>query len=294
MIVPKFDITVLVQTACIWEVMARKVGNVHPGAAFAGTTATDFLLSAVAIDPAFCDHCEQGVGLAVWSAVEDTQAIVGQNTNLGICLAIAPLVAVSRSLPLCRWTVRSVLNGLTREDADGVYKAIRLANPGGLGDAPDQDVRDEPTTTLLEAMRLAADRDMIARQYANKFRDVFRVGLPAFLRGFDKFGNVEAAIIDCQLGWMAKYPDSLIARKNGPDIAEDVRRRAAEVQALGGIATPEGRAAGVALDRHLRSDGNKLNPGTTADLIAACLFVALRENKLTPSAPFPWPVEDWL
>ena len=32
----------------------------------------------------------------------------------------------------------------------------------------------------------------------------------------------------------------------------------------------------------------------TADLIAACLFVALRENKVVPSAPFRWPAEDWL
>ena len=80
----------------------------------------------------------------------------------------------------------------------------------------------------------------------------------------------------------------------GTAVAEAVQRRAAEVLRLGGIATPEGRAAGVALDKHLRSDGNKLNPGTTADLITACLFVALRENKVTPSAPFRWQVSDWL
>jgi triphosphoribosyl-dephospho-CoA synthase len=63
---------------------------------------------------------------------------------------------------------------------------------------------------------------------------------------------------------------------------------------LGGLDTLEGRAAGVELDTHLRSDGNKLNPGTSADLVAACLFVALREGKIQPSAPFPWDVEDWL
>ena len=71
-------------------------------------------------------------------------------------------------------------------------------------------------------------------------------------------------------------------------------RRARHVLSLGGIGTPEGRRAGVELDAHLRSDGNKLNPGTTADLVAACLFVALRENKVTPSAPFRWNVPDWL
>jgi triphosphoribosyl-dephospho-CoA synthase len=135
---------------------------------------------------------------------------------------------------------------------------------------------------------------LVARQYANGFADVFDFGVPAFFDAFSRFGCVEAAIIDSQLRWLAEYPDSLIVRKNGSETADDVRRRAAEVMRLGGIATPEGRRAGVALDRHLRSDGNKLNPGTTADLITACLFVALRENKVAPSAPFRWNVPDWL
>ena len=50
----------------------------------------------------------------------------------------------------------------------------------------------------------------------------------------------------------------------------------------------------MALDRYLRSDGNKLNPGTTADLVTACLFDALWQNKVKPSDPFRWTVPDWL
>jgi triphosphoribosyl-dephospho-CoA synthase len=225
-------------------------------------------------------------------AVDATHDAIGQNTNLGILLLLTPLAATARGLPIR--SVENVLRELTVEDARRVFKAIRLANPGGLGDAPEQDVREEPTVTLLEAMKLAADRDMVARQYANGFADVFDFGVPAFLAGFERFGRVEAAIIDSQLRWLAEYPDSLIARKNGPAVAADVQKRAREVLDIGGIATPEGRRAGVELDRHLRSDGNKLNPGTTADLITACLFVALRENKVAPSAPFRWNVPDWL
>jgi triphosphoribosyl-dephospho-CoA synthase len=101
-------------------------------------------------------------------------------------------------------------------------------------------------------------------------------------------------VIDCQLRWLAEYPDSLIARKNGSDVADNVRHRAAEVQRIGGIGSPEGRRAGVELDRFLRSDGNRLNPGTTADLVTACLFVALRENRVEPRSPFRWAAEDWL
>ena len=152
----------------------------------------------------------------------------------------------------------------------------------------------EPTVTFLDAMKLAADRDLIARQYANGFADVLDFGVPAFLDAWQRFACIEAAIIDLQLRWLAEHPDSLIVRKRGLAVAEDVRMRAWEVLKLGGIATSEGRRAGVALDRHLRSDGNTLNPGTTADLIAACLFVALRENKVKPSDPFCWNVHDWL
>ncbi len=282
------------QTACIWEATARKVGNVHPTAHFANLEYTQFLLSATAIGRAFIGVPDGRIlGAVVHEVIRLTQHLVGTNTNLGMALLLSPLAIVPAGKEVhagLKWK----LARLKVSDTALVYRAIRLAKPGGLGDAPEQDVRDEPTVTLLEAMRLAADRDMVARQYANGFADVFDFGVPAFTDAFAKFGCVEAAIIDSQFRWLATYPDSLVARKNGIAVAQDVQRRAATVLQLGGIATPEGRAAGVALDKHLRSDGNKLNPGTTADLITACLFVALRENKVTPSAPFRWQVPDWL
>ena len=283
--------SVLAQIACTWEVTARKPGNVHPGAAFSDTTSDDFLQSAAVLGSAIRNQ-SHSLGETVLFAVRETKRQVGKNTNLGMILLLVPLaIAEGRVL---REALQRVLARLSDADAKHVFDAIRLANPGGLGEVPEQDVRSEPTVTLLEAMKLAADRDLIARQYANGFADVFDFGMPAFLEGFERFGYVEAGIIHSQLRWMAQYSDSLIARKNGPEVAAEVQQRAAEVLRLGGLATPEGRAAGVALDRHLRSDGNRLNPGTTADLIAACLFVALRENKVVPSAPFRWGVPDWL
>jgi triphosphoribosyl-dephospho-CoA synthase len=287
-------IDLFAEVACIWEVSARKVGNVFPGANFRDCGVVDFLLSAAAIRTIFRWPGHMGTGFAIRRATEETQCTVGTNTNLGIILLLAPLVNAIQPRSQFRSAVRAELDRLSIQDAQQVYHAIRLANPGGLGDAQEQDVREEPTVTLLEAMKLAADRDMVARQYANGFADVFDFGVPAFLDAFAKFGCVEGAIIDSQLRWLATYPDSLIARKNGLAVAQDVQKRATEVLQLGGITTPESRAAGVALDKHLRSDGNKLNPGTTADLITACLFVALRENKVTPSAPFRWGVVDWL
>lgn len=281
----------LAQVACIWEVSARKVGNVHPHAYFADMTLTHFLLSAAAVRRPFDEFGGRGVGPLVWSAVEETKRFVACNTNLGIALLLAPLVASGGAI---RDNLSAVLRGLTCVDASWAYKAIRLANPGGLARTPEQDVLDEPTVNLLDAMTLAAGRDLIARQYANGYADVLDLGVPAFLEAFARFGCVEAAVIDCQLRWMAKFPDSLIARKNGLAVAVEVQQRVRHALELGGLETPAGRAAGVALDWHLRSDGNKLNPGTSADLVTACLFVALREGKIPPSAPFRWNVPDWL
>jgi triphosphoribosyl-dephospho-CoA synthase len=293
--IPPQGVDFFAEVSCIWEVSARKVGNVFLGMDFQDTGAIDFLLSAAAIRTIFRFPGTMGHGWLIRRATEETRASVGTNTNLGIILLLAPLFNAIQRRQSFRSALRTELDRLdTQDEAKLVYEAIRIANPGGLGCAPEQDVHSEPTVTLLEAMKLAADRDMIARQYANGFAEVFDFGVPAFLEGLEQFGCVEAAIIHSQLRWLAAYPDSLIARKNGPAIAADVQQRSAAVLALGGIATPEGRRAGVALDRHLRSDANKLNPGTTADLITACLFVALRENKVTPSTPFRWQVDDWL
>jgi triphosphoribosyl-dephospho-CoA synthase len=283
----------LVQTACVWEATARKVGNVHRYADFPNTGLVDFLLSAVAVGPLFDSEPTDNVGPTIRRAVTATREAVGQNTNLGIVLLLVPLATPARALSL-RANVSQLLSETNIGDTREVFAAIRLANPGGLGTAPSNDVHDEPHLGLRHVMELAAHRDMIARQYANDFADVFDFGVRAFTDAFAKFGCVEAAIVDSQLRWLAAYPDSLIARKHGPAVAEEVRKWAADVLALGGIETAAGRTAGVALDKHLRSDGNKLNPGTTADLITACLFVALRENMVTPSAPFRWQVADWL
>ena len=285
------EISNFVQTACIWEACARKVGNVHRIRDFASTSLTDFLLSSSAIGPSF--SVSQSLGKTVLQAINATNTMVGQNTNLGIILAIAPLALCRSDRPI-REEITRVLSELTVEDTRDVYRAIRIASPSGLGKVDNQDVSYEPTATLLESMKLAADRDQIARLYATEYRDLFDFGLPVFANSFRSSGRIEPAIIDLQFQWLARDPDSLIVRKNDLMVAEEVRQHAANALALGGIRTIEGRRAGRILDAFLRSNGNRLNPGTTADLIVAVLFVALRERIVTPRGPFPWQVEDWL
>jgi triphosphoribosyl-dephospho-CoA synthase len=61
-------------------------------------------------------------------------------------------------------------------------------------------------------------------------------------------------------------------------VAVDVSRRAASALAAGGVRTAAGRRAIDAVDLWLRDSRNTSNPGTTADLTAAAIFVVLLEG----------------
>jgi len=270
--------------ASLWEATARKAGNVHPGASFADVGFADFALSAHAAAPEIGRSAERPLGDTILSAIKATRSVVKTNTNLGMVLLLTPLAKVADGVDL-RTGVANVLQRSTIQDAVRVYEAIRLASPGGLGKAKSQDVGEEPTQSLREVMALAADRDLIARQYANDFADVFDIGVPALLDGLRRFGRLELAIQHCQLAWLAAFPDSLIQRKCGEQVAIEASRRARVVLEQGGIGTSGGQTAYADFDRWLRGDGHKRNPGTTADLIAACLFVALRERKISVDTP---------
>jgi triphosphoribosyl-dephospho-CoA synthase len=271
--------------ACQWEAAARKAGNVHRERDFADVTYADFVRSAEAAAPEIGRAPDRPLGETILAAIRATRAVVRTNTNLGIVLLLVPLAKVPAGAELPAG-VREVLANTTVEDAARVYEAIRLAAPGGLGKAREQDVSGAPTLPLRDVMVLAADRDLIAQQYANGFADVFDLGVPALLDWFRRSSRVEPAVQHCQLVWLAHYPDSLILRKRGPELAAEASRRAREVLARGGVGTPEGRAAYDEFDGWLRADGHARNPGTTADLVAACLFVALRERTMTGESPF--------
>jgi triphosphoribosyl-dephospho-CoA synthase len=137
---------------------------------------------------------------------------------------------------------------------------------------------------LQQIMALAADRDLIARQYVNGFREVLQVGLPALVPS----GPPEGAILRCQLQLLCELPDTLIARKHGQAEADEGMRRARHVRDLGWPETEVGWSAWHDLDQWLRDPGCQRNPGATADLVAACLFLALRTGTMPLPGPRPW------
>jgi triphosphoribosyl-dephospho-CoA synthase len=264
--------------ACTLEATAKKPGNVHPDASFSDLCYADFLAGAAAMRPTLDRVSEIGVGAAVLECVRATRALTKTNVNLGMALLLAPLAAVTPSEPL-RTGIGGVLGRLTVDDTRRVYGAIRWAQPGGLGRVDDQDVADEPTEDLCAVMRRAADRDLIARQFTNNFREVFW-GASLLTSPAAERLNWDQAIVWCQLEYMANFPDTLIARKCGVAEAQESAQRAAAVLAAEWPATPDARRRLVELDQWLRARGHDRNPGTTADMIAACLYVVLHENRL--------------
>ena len=277
------DVAGAAQLACLLEVSAPKPGNVSPGRDFEDASYEDFLASAVAIGAPLAGAAARPLGETIRLSVEATARWTRSNTNLGIVLLFAPLARAAIDLAsdqgpdlgVLQAAVRNVLAGSTVEDAREVYRAIRIAAPGGLGRSAEQDVGSDPTATLLDVMRLAASRDGIAREYASGFETTFDAGVPALDRARRAGLPWSDAIAETFLTLLAASPDTHIARRAGAGPAGEVSRVARAALDAGGVRSEDGRRALEELDRRLRGRGNLGNPGTTADLTAAAIFVLL-------------------
>jgi triphosphoribosyl-dephospho-CoA synthase len=278
---PQLSIGQCATLACLLEVTAPKPGNVHRGADFEDLKFNDFVASAVAIGPAIERANKTGVGVAVLRAVAATQGVVSTNTNLGTVLLLAPLAAVAREGPLSGG-IGNVLAGLGPEDSRAVYEAIRLARPGGIGKVEEMDIDDLPPEDLLLAMQHAAERDLVARQYVTDFDVVLNFVVPHLVAVVEQGHSLTTSIIDTQMHLMSEFPDSLIARKCGMVTAKQSAIRASRVLDAGSPNSDDYLRELAEFDFWLRSDGHRRNPGTTADLIAAGLFVALRDSRIAP------------
>ena len=263
--------------ACLLDVMALKPGNVGVHADGHGMEVLDFVRSARAAAPAIAGAAAC-VGERIYRAVAATRAAVGTNTNLGIVLLAAPIAhaAGQATAPLRERSLSErlgqVLADLTVADAERAFEAIRLANPGGLGASARHDVHQPPRVTLLEAMREAADRDSIARQYVTGYADLVQIGLPRLAASRAHGRDRRWAAAEVYLAFLSSLPDTHVVRKFGRAEAEALRE-AARVQAEAARQASDVRALAAAWrewDAALKARG--LNPGTSADLTVATLF----------------------
>jgi len=289
--------------ACILEATAPKVGNVFPGRSFADLSFEDFIAAAELTSLCF-NQTPKRISERMLDSIRQVHDQQRTNVNLGIVLLLGPLVAAdevihkaleptepftttssqttssqttsSQITNLADWIepVRQSLAQFDQVDGSRIYRAIELASAGGLGTSDAMDVNQPHLTIdICEAMLLAKDRDQIAKQYCSGFRELILEITPILSASISTNGDVLRGICDAQIQLLAKNPDTLIARKNGMQVAREVQNRAKSVD-------PSDVTQIGLFDQYLRSDGHQLNPGTTADLLAAALYLLLRT---TPS-----------
>jgi len=296
------------QLAVLLEVSAYpKPGNVHRTSDFQETVYEHFLASTVALVPYFKQAAEQGVkalnnkislsqigiGRIIKNSVMDVAAWQhGGNTLLGSIILLTPMSAAagltlvqnsSFALDKFRASLNFVVESATAKDAVDVYDAIALAQPGGLGKAPQLDVTDakskekilEQGVSLFQVFKISSPWDSISAEWVNNYHITFDVGYPFFQQQLEATKNVNLATVHTYLKILSEVPDTLIIRKAGAEEAEWVSAQAKQILEAGALTTQEGRSSLLKLDRKLHDPAHKLNPGTTADITSAVLAIAI-------------------
>ena len=261
------------KAACMAELEALKPGNVHIFADGHGMTVQDFIASAEAVSEVIALP-NISLGERILHSVQATQNAVGINTNLGMILLCAPIVQAKLNTngTGLQASIHAVLVNTTMEDAEACFVAIRLAKPAGLGSCDVHDVQQPADCTLQTAMQQAADFDSIARQYSNNFADVFD-GVIYYQKMLNLWQRPAWAATALHLHFMRHFLDSHIVRKQGETMAKLVQNEADEhANEFAKNFNPKNyQSALMTFDAALKKRG--LNPGTSADLTVASLFL---------------------
>ncbi|WP_096394578.1 triphosphoribosyl-dephospho-CoA synthase [Halorubrum trapanicum] len=255
-----------------------------------------------------------GVGDAFERAVGGMADRAGTNTQFGCLLLLIPLAraAADPDRELSPDGVDSVCRATTVEDAVAFYRAFEAVDVAVDDPPPGADELDvrlgsdaEPAlrergTTLRDVMALSADPgdpettedpDRVPDRNAAEWVE----GFPRTFRAAEWILTDEGPLADraarAFLGLLAAEPDTLVASTQGAETARDASGRArAILEPEGDPSGPVGDVSGVDADVVRGADldaaeslaeefvAEGINPGTTADLTCAALFVALRRG----------------
>jgi len=220
------------------------------------------------------------VGEAFERAVEGMSRQSGGNTQFGALLLLVPLVRAAAADDLSPDGATRVVEDTTVEDAANFYRAFDHADVYVDDPPEDADALDvrrgsdavaavrERGLTLSEVLALGDDTDDVAAEWTGGFERTFWAA--DRLADFSGPASGQGARVYLEL--LGREPDTLVAKKHGRKVAESVRVRAQE--ALEG-----GPTVVEAFAESLVADG--INPGTTADITAAALFVALARGEVS-------------
>lgn len=213
------------------------------------------------------------IGEAFETAVEGMSEQTGGNTQFGGLLLLTPLVRAAATGELTPNRASQVAEQTGVDDAVGFYRAFEHTDVA-VADPPEDmaalDVRRggeavpslrEQELTLYDIMTRSSDHDGIAREWTGHFERTFAIA--------SVIGDGERSILDraadAYLEELASEPDTFVAINHGPTVASELTDRA--------VAVRDGKLDPTVLANDLLADG--INPGTTADLLAGGLFVAL-------------------
>ena len=284
-----------------------KPGNVHRTKNFKDTRFEHFLAGISAIQPNLRALCEKvyttidndkqsfsNIELGVFfkeSVIEMMKWQTGGNVILGHILILAPLSSAAsiciklkkHSLIDFELILNKIIEDTTVNDTLHLYEAIKLSNPGGLGQKDKYDVNDpnvfeeiiRDEIKLKEIFKKSLDYDLISREYATGFKIILKEGLPYFLDSFKEHRDINKTIVNTYMKLLSSHLDTLIIRKAGKLEAIMVSEMASKIISQGGISTKKGLKLSIKFDKKLQKQNGKLNPGTTADLLAGVIFCAL-------------------
>jgi triphosphoribosyl-dephospho-CoA synthase len=262
------------KSACMAELEAIKPGNVHIFADGHGMTVQDFIDSAEAAAKVIAQK-DLTLGERILVSIQATQHAVACNTNLGIVLLCAPIIQAALRDDETDFLnkLQHVLACTTQLDAENTFTAIRLAKPAGLGVSNQNDVHQPAGCILLEAMVAAADKDLIAKQYATDFFDVINTGLKTFNQCTLNFLNSAWSTTIVYLTFLSLHLDTHIVRKHGVEVAQQVRIAAKiHLDVLSQMSNPK-LYLKTLLEWDSQLKQENINPGTSADMTVATLLL---------------------
>ena len=218
---------------------------------------------------------ELTLGDRTYLSVSHTRAKINVNTNLGIILLCCPIIHSIinyNQLELCD-AIKSSLEDSSSNDTRKICKSISIVMPGGLGTSEKMDVNSNPDVSILEIMKYSSNYDRIAYQYANNFDDIFNFIVPLIIRRVESLKSLDFALSMVFLEVLASIPDSHISRKFGHKIAKKTSNQANDLLKIidRDLSQDKAYIKILQLDDEYKKKG--LNPGTSADLLVASLFV---------------------
>lgn len=262
--------------AMLFELSSNpKPGNVDRGHDFDDIGFNDFLISAVSAYPVFRKAAsgEGSVGSLILDGVQAWKGWnIESNTHFGSLILMIPIAIAAGRGGKLPGELADVIKKSTVDDAIDFYSAFEKAKARvvevesfSLNDENWERALRESGKTLLDLMRLSANHDIVAREWATNYERSFLLA-KKLDEQIAQLGQNDG-IVRTFLEALAEVPDSLICAKFGEEMARKISVRAGEAL------QDETLSRAHELDEDLLAQD--INPGSTADLIAASLFISL-------------------